>query len=72
MEGELAMIRPESQTVRLLRKACNLLGSVAGAAWANNLPSPAKWDLHRIGTQAYLAQRDILDLQGQDADSCAS
>jgi len=70
MEGELAMIRPESQTVRLLRKACNLLGSVAEAAWTNDLPSPAKWDLHRIGTQAYLAQRDILDLQGQDADSC--
>jgi hypothetical protein len=64
------MISPESQTVRLLRKASNLLGSVAEAAWTNDIPYPAKWDLHSIGTQAYLAQRDILDLLGQDADSC--
>jgi hypothetical protein len=69
-EGELAMIRPEMQASRLLRKTANLLNSVAEAAWTNDIPSPAKWDLHRIGTQAYLAQRDILDLLGQDADPC--
>ena len=32
--------------------------------------SPVKWDLHRIGTETYLAQRDILDLLGQGADPC--
>ena len=25
----------------------------------------ARWDLHRIGTDAYIAQRDILDMLGQ-------
>ena len=63
------MIGPETQTTGLLRKAANLLNSVAEAAWTNDIPSPAKWDLHRIGTQAYLAQRDILDMLSQDADS---
>jgi hypothetical protein len=63
----MPMIRPETQTSRLLRKAANLLNSVAEAAWTNNLPSPAKWDLHRIGTEAYLAQRDILALLGLPA-----
>jgi len=64
MEGELAMIRPEAQDSRLLRKAANLLNSVAEAAWTNDIPFPAKWDLHRIGTEAYLAQREILDMLG--------
>jgi hypothetical protein len=63
----MPMISPETQTSRLLRKAANLLNSVAEAAWTNNLPSPAKWDLHRIGTEAYLAQRDILALLGLPA-----
>ena len=63
-EGEMAMINPETQTSRLLRKAANLLNSVAEAAWTSEIPSPAKWDLHRIGTEAYLAQRDILDMLG--------
>ena len=63
----MAMINPETQTSRLLRKAANLLNSVAEAAWTNDLPSPAKWDLHRIGTEAYLAQRDILALLGLPA-----
>jgi hypothetical protein len=63
-EGEMAMISPETQTSRLLRKAASLLNSVAEAAWAVDAASPTKWDLHRIGTEAYLAQRDILDLLG--------
>lgn len=69
-EGELAMIRPETQRSRLLRKTANLLNSVAEAAWTSDIPSPVKWDLHRIGTDDYLAQRDILDRLGQDADPC--
>jgi len=63
-EGEMAMISCETQTSRVLRKTANLLNSVAEAAWTNDIPSPAKWDLHRIGTDAYLAQRDILVLLG--------
>jgi len=63
-EGEMAMISCETQTSRILRKTANLLNSVAEAAWTNDIPSPAKWDLHRIGTDAYLAQRDILVLLG--------
>jgi hypothetical protein len=63
-KGEMAMISPETQTVRLLRKTANLLNSVAEAAWTNDIPSPARWDLHRIGTEAYLAQRDILTMLG--------
>jgi len=64
-KGEMAMISRETQTSRLLRKTANLLNSVAEAAWTSDIPSPAKWDLHRIGTEAYLAQRDILTMLGQ-------
>ena len=60
----MAMISCETQTSRVLRKTANLLNSVAEAAWTNDIPSPAKWDLHRVGTDAYLAQRDILVLLG--------
>ena len=56
----MAMTTPEMQTGRLLRKTAVLLNSVAEAAWTNDTPSPARWDLHRIGTAAYLAQREIL------------
>ena len=63
-KGEMAMISCEAQTSRLLRKTANLLNSVAEAAWTSDIPSPAKWDLHRIGTEAYLAQRDILTMLG--------
>ena len=66
-ESEMAMISSETETGRLLRKAANLLHSVVEAAWTNETPSPAKWDLHRIGTEAYLVQRDILDALGQGA-----
>jgi hypothetical protein len=51
-----------------LRKAANLLHSVVEAAWTNDIPSPAKWDLHRIGTEAHLVQRDILDALGEGAE----
>jgi hypothetical protein len=61
------MINPETPTGRLLRKAANLLNSVAEAAWTNDIQTPAKWDLHRIGTGAYLVQRDILDALGEGA-----
>jgi hypothetical protein len=64
-EGEMVMISPETQTSRLLRKTADLLNSVAEAAWTNDIPSPARWDLHRIGTAAWKAQRDILDMLGQ-------
>ena len=67
-EGEVAMINPETPTGRLLREAANLLHSVVEAALTNDIPSPAKWDLHRIGTEAYLVQRDILDALGQGAE----
>jgi len=67
-EREVTMINPETPTGRLLRKAANLLHSVVEAAWTNDIPSPAKWDLHRIGTEAYLVQRDILDALGQGAE----
>ena len=67
-EGEMAMISSETETGRLLRKAANLLHSVVEAAWTNEIPSPAKWDLHRIGTEAYLVQRDILDALGEGAE----
>jgi hypothetical protein len=63
-KGEMAMISPETQTSRLLRKTANLLNSVAEAAWTSDIPAPTKWDLHRIGTEAYLAQRDILTMLG--------
>ena len=68
MEGEMGMINLEAQTSRLLRKTANLLHSVVEAAWTNDIPSPAKWDLHRIGTEAYLVQRDILDALGEGAE----
>lgn len=64
------MISSETQPVRLLRKAANLLDSVAEAAWTNDIPSSARWDFHRVGTEAYLAQREILDSLGQDAEPC--
>jgi hypothetical protein len=67
-EGEVAMINPETPTGRLLRQAANLLHSIVEAAWTNDFPSPAKWDLHRIGTEAYLVQRDILDALGEGAE----
>ena len=66
----MAMISSETQPVRLLRKTANLLDSVAEAAWTNDIPSSARWDLHRVGTEAYLAQREILDALGQDAEPC--
>ena len=56
------MTRPETQDSWLLMKTANLLNSVAEAAWTSDIPSPARWDLHRIGTEAYLAQREILDM----------
>jgi hypothetical protein len=64
-KGEMAMMSPETQISRLLRKTANLLNSVAEAAWGNDIPSPARWDLHRIGTDAYLAHRDILEVLGR-------
>ena len=67
-EGEMAMIDPETHTGQLLMKTANLLNSVAEAAWTNDIPAPAKWGLHRIGTEAYVLQRDILDALGQDAE----
>ena len=63
----MPMISPDMQTTSLLAKTARLLDSVAEAAWTNNIPAPLKWDLHRIGTDAYLAQRDILDALGQGA-----
>jgi hypothetical protein len=62
------MIKPETLTGQLLRKAANQLHSVVEAAWTNDIPSPGKWDLHRIGTETYLVQRDILDALGEDAE----
>jgi hypothetical protein len=59
------MIRPETQSSRLLMMTANLLINVAEAAWTNNMPSPARWDLHRIGTDAYLAHRGILEVLGR-------
>jgi len=67
-EGEMAIINPETPTGRLLRETANLLLSVVEAAWSNDIPSPAKWDLHRIGTDAYLVQRDILDALGESVE----
>ena len=67
-KGEMAMISPETEASRVLRKAADLLNSVAEAAWTNDIPSPARWELHRIGTEAYLAQRDILNAVGQSAE----
>ena len=64
----MAMISSETETGRLLRKAANLLHSVVEAAWTNDIPSPARWDLHRIGTEAHLVQRDILDALGEGAE----
>ena len=66
--GDVVLINPETPTGRLLREAANLLHSVVEAAWTNDIPSPAKWDLHRIGTEAYLVQRDILDALGEGAE----
>jgi hypothetical protein len=66
----MSMISLETQTSRLLRKSANLLDSVAEAAWTSDIPSPARWDLHRVGTEAYLAQREILDALGQGAEAC--
>jgi hypothetical protein len=60
----MAMISCETQASRVLRKTANLLNSVAETAWTSDIPSPAKRELHRIGTEAYLAQRDILVLLG--------
>ena len=59
------MTSSETQTGRLLRRVAHLLNSVAEAAWAADAASPVRWDLHRIGTEAYLAQSDILDMLGQ-------
>jgi hypothetical protein len=59
------MIRPETQSSRLLMMTATLLINVAEAAWTNNMPSPARWDLHRIGTDAYLAHREILEVLGR-------
>ena len=59
------MTSSETQTGRLLRRVAHLLNSVAKAAWAADAASPVKCDLHRIGSAAYLAQRDILDMLGQ-------
>ncbi len=42
-EGEVSMINPETETGRLLRNTAILLNSVAEAAWANGIRSPAKW-----------------------------
>ena len=67
MEGAAPMISPDMQTTSLLAKTARLLDSVAEAAWTNGIPAPARWDLHRIGTDAYLAQRDILNALGQGA-----
>jgi len=61
----MAMINCETQTSRELRKTANLPNSVAEAAWTNDIPSPAKWELHRIGTEAYLVQLDILEMLGR-------
>jgi hypothetical protein len=66
----MSMISPETQASRPLRKTANLLKSVAEAAWTNDIPSPARWDLHRVGTEAYLAQREILDALGLGAEPC--
>ena len=63
----MTMISPEAQIFRLLSKSAHLLNSVAEAAWTNDIPSPARWDLHRLGTDAYLAQRHILDALGRGA-----
>ena len=63
----MTMISPETQTFRLLSRTARLLNSVAEAAWTNGIPSPARWDLHRVGTDAYLAQRHILDALGRGA-----
>lgn len=67
-EGEVTVTSPEAQTTRLLRLTANLLNNVAEAAWTNDIPSPAKWELHRIGTAAYIAQRDILHMLGQPGE----
>ena len=64
-EGDLGMTSSETQTGRLRRRVAHLLNSVAKAAWAADAASPVKCDLHRIGSAAYLAQRDILDMLGQ-------
>jgi len=63
------MISSETETGQLLREAANLLNSVVEAAWTNDIPFPAKWDLHRIGTEAHLVQRDILDALGEGAEA---
>ena len=59
------MIRLETQTSRLLWMTANLLNNVVEAAWTNDISSPARLDLHRIGTDAHLAHRDILDPLGR-------
>jgi len=64
------MISFETQTSRLLKKTANLLNAVAEAACTNDIPSPTRWDLHRVGTEAYLAQREILDALGQSPEAC--
>jgi len=73
----MTMISSETETGRLLREATNLPHSVVveaavvEAAWTNEIPSPAKWDLHRIGTEAHLVQRDNLEALGQGAEPTA-
>ena len=61
------MISHETWTSRLLRETAHLLNFVAEAAWTNDSPPPARWELHRIGTGAHLAQRDILKALGREA-----
>jgi len=61
------MISHETWTSRLLRETAHLLNFVAEAAWTNDSPPPVRWELHRIGTDAHLAQRDILNALGREA-----
>jgi hypothetical protein len=58
------MISPETQTSPLLRKTANLLKSVAEASSSDTQPL-ATWSIHRIGTGAHLARRNILDMLGR-------
>jgi len=59
------MISPETQTSPLLRKTADLLKAVAEASSTSDMPPMATWSIHRIGTGAHLAQRNILDMLGR-------
>jgi hypothetical protein len=59
------MISPETQTSPLLRRTANLLKSFAEASSTSDIPPLATWSIHRIGTGAHLAQRNVLDLLGR-------